>query len=125
MRLRAADLNSIPIGVPQMAGAPENFYIRLENSGYNRYREYIPQLSGVQEKICRIGNIEILTIALLPAEGLDDGLLGLFCCGTVGIILIQPGVNGFGLFDFVRAARGEYLAGEDFGDVIIAQLQVL
>jgi hypothetical protein len=34
---------------------------------------------------------------LLLCEGLDDGLLGLFCCRIVGIILAQLGVNGFSL----------------------------
>ncbi len=31
MRPRAADLDSIPVGVPQMADAPESLYVRLEN----------------------------------------------------------------------------------------------
>jgi len=31
MRPRAADLDSVPVGVPQMAGAPESLYVRLEN----------------------------------------------------------------------------------------------
>ena len=61
---------------------------------------------------------------LLPADGLDDCLFGLICRGAVGIILAQLGVNGFGFFQVFQAARGDYLAGEDFGDVIITQLQV-
>jgi len=31
MRPRAADLDSIPVGVPQLAGAPERLHVLLEN----------------------------------------------------------------------------------------------
>jgi len=31
MRLRAADLDSAPVGVPQISGAPESLHVRLEN----------------------------------------------------------------------------------------------
>jgi len=31
MRPRAADLDSVPVGVPQMMGAPESLHVWLEN----------------------------------------------------------------------------------------------
>jgi hypothetical protein len=31
MRPRAAALDSVPVGVPRMAGVPESLYVRLEN----------------------------------------------------------------------------------------------
>ena len=31
MRPRAADLDSVPVGVPQMADVPESLHVRLEN----------------------------------------------------------------------------------------------
>ena len=42
--------------------------------------------------------------ALLPAEGLDDCLFGLLYRGAVGVIVVQLGVNGFGLFHVFQAA---------------------
>jgi hypothetical protein len=52
MRPRAADLDFITVGAPQMAGAPESFYVRLEKSGYNRYWEYILRQPEPQVKKC-------------------------------------------------------------------------
>jgi hypothetical protein len=49
MRPRAADLDSVPVGVPQLAGTPGSLYVRLENSGYYRYWEYMLRQPGVQE----------------------------------------------------------------------------
>lgn len=43
-----------------------------------------------------IRGFEWLASALLPADGLDDCLFGLLCCGIVGVIVAQLGVYGFG-----------------------------
>jgi hypothetical protein len=51
MRPRAADLDSVPVGVPQMAGAGEPSR-PARKSGNRRQGEYIQRQKGVQEKKC-------------------------------------------------------------------------
>ena len=34
------DLNSVPVGVPEMESTPENFHSWLQKSGCNRYVKY-------------------------------------------------------------------------------------
>jgi len=50
MRPRAADSDSVPVGVPQRAGATESLYVRVENQEIVAIGEYILRLPGVQEK---------------------------------------------------------------------------
>ena len=44
------DLDSVPVGVPQMESTPENFHSWLQKSGCNRYSKYILLKSDFQAK---------------------------------------------------------------------------
>ena len=50
MRPRAADLDSIPVGIPQMAGAPESLYVWLENQEIVALIRHTLWQPDVQEK---------------------------------------------------------------------------
>ena len=50
MRPRAADLDSVPVGVLQMAGAEENFHLWFEKSENNRHGKSILWHQDGQEK---------------------------------------------------------------------------
>jgi len=49
---RAADSDSVPVGVSQTASTRESFHFWFQTSGYNRHRQYILEKSHFQEKIC-------------------------------------------------------------------------
>jgi hypothetical protein len=56
---RPLDLDSVPVSVPQIAGAPENLHLWLQTSEYDRYGQYIAQKPDFQLKNrARMRNIE-------------------------------------------------------------------
>ena len=50
MRPRAADLDSVPVGVPQMAGASESLHVWLENQEIVALKQHTLWQPDVQEK---------------------------------------------------------------------------
>jgi hypothetical protein len=46
----AVILDSVPVGVLQMASTPENLYSWVQKTGCNRHRKYILQKPDLQEK---------------------------------------------------------------------------
>jgi len=43
-------LDSVPVGVPQTYGTPENLHISLQKQGYRRHMEITPCRTDLQEE---------------------------------------------------------------------------